>query len=76
MPLLRGKLERGASSGIMVLLVKQVHLQNEVGAACAPAEGIEWSAVVSSEVKVLGEGWRAAHRLRRRGRAGTVGRAE
>lgn len=46
MPSLRDEMERGASSGIMVLLVKQVHLQNEVGAVCAQAEGIECSAMV------------------------------
>lgn len=39
--LLRGELERGASSGIMVLLAKQVHLQNEVGAVCTLTEGRE-----------------------------------
>lgn len=32
----------------MVLLVKQVHLQNEVGAVWAPVEGREWSAKVSA----------------------------
>ena len=30
---MRGEVEMGASRGIMVLLVKQVHLQKEVGAA-------------------------------------------
>ena len=45
MPSLRDETERGASSGIMVLLVKQVHLQNEVGAVRAQVEGIECSAM-------------------------------
>lgn len=39
--LLRGEFERGASSGIMVLLAKQVHLQNEVGAVWTLTEGRE-----------------------------------
>lgn len=30
---MRGEVEMGASRGMMVLLVKQVHLQKEVGAA-------------------------------------------
>lgn len=30
---MRGEVEMGASRGMMVLLVKQVHLQNEVGEA-------------------------------------------
>lgn len=29
---MRGEVEMGASRGMIVLLVKQVHLQNEVGA--------------------------------------------
>lgn len=79
--LLGGELERGASSGIMVLLEKQVHLQNEVGSVCAPAGGNRVVSHGLSQVEFLGTAWTCgrggvAYWLRRQGRGGTGGRGE
>ena len=53
---MRGVVETGASRGMIVLLVKQVHLQKEVGAGffsfCGRSQGVEGD-VQYAEVRVM-----------------------
>lgn len=78
-PLLRGELARGASSGIMVLLVKHVHLQNEVGAVYFHRR----KSVISHDLSAIEVFWAGtdskqgfAYKLRRRRKRGTREKVE
>ena len=60
----------GASRGMMVLFVKQVHLQKEVGAASEKGGKVLAGRLYAEEEWIRGRG---TYRLRKLGRGGRIG---